>query len=252
MNQQLSRKCAVVTGAAHGIGQATAELFAAEGANVIVADRSLTGEAIAAGIRAGGGAAWFHQVDVASPEQVNALMAFAAATMGGIDIIVNNAGQQLMGVVTDFEVSAWDQMMAVNPRSCFLGAKYGVPYLRQRGGGVIINTASVAGIRGGANGTAYAASKGAIIAFSRALAMELAPDRIRVNAMCPGWVDTPFNDPIVTILGGPAAHDTLVQNTVPLRRQGHPSEIAAGMLFLASDASAYMTGQTLVIDGGLV
>jgi dihydroanticapsin dehydrogenase len=140
--------------------------------------------------------------------------------------------------------------MRVNPRSCFLGAKYGVPYLRERGGGSIVNVSSLAGLKGGPGMTAYSASKGAIIAFTRALAEELAPDNIRANSVCPGWIDTPFNEPAIEFMGGRAQQEEMVQQTVPLKRQGRPEEIAPGILYLASDASSYVTGQELVIDGG--
>ena len=126
-----------------------------------------------------------------------------------------------------------------------------MPYLRLRGGGAIVNVASLAGLKGGPGMTAYSASKGAIVAFTKALAAELAPDTIRVNAMCPGWIDTPFNQPAIDFMGGREAQEAVVRQIVPLQRQGTPDEIAAGILFLASDASSYMTGQALVIDGGV-
>src|SRR5215217_4828491 len=152
---QLEGKVAIITGAATGIGRATALLFAGEGASVVIAD--------------------------VNEDDVQALMERAAEEMGGIDVIVNNAGAQRSGAVTEFEESEWDLLMRVNPRSCFLGAKYGVPHLRERGGGSIVNVSSLAGLKGGPGMTAYSASKGAIIAFTRALAEELAPDKIRAN-----------------------------------------------------------------------
>ncbi|HZY56846.1 MAG TPA: SDR family oxidoreductase, partial [Rubrobacteraceae bacterium] len=133
----------------------------------------------------------------------------------------------------------------------FLGAKYGVPYLRERGSGSIVNIASLAGLKGGPGMSAYSASKGAIIAFTRALAMELAPDNIRVNCVCPGWIDTPFNQPAIEFMGGREEQEKMVQQMVPLQRQGIPEEIAPGILYLASDASSYMTGQARVIAGGV-
>jgi len=142
--------------------------------------------------------------------------------------------------------------MSVNPKSCFLGAKYGVPYLRERGGGSIVNMSSIAGLKGGPGMTAYSASKGAVVAFTKALAAELAPDNIRVNCVCPGWIDTPFNQPAIEFMGGREEQEEMVQQTVPLQRQGIPEEIAPGILYLASDASSYMTGKELVIDGGLL
>jgi dihydroanticapsin dehydrogenase len=249
---QMEGKLAVITGAATGIGRATALLFAQEGASVAVGDINEQGaRQTVADIAAAGGKAWFFPCDVTNAGDVAALFNNAAEAMGGIDIIVNNAGVQRSGRVTEFSEAEWDLLMEVNPRSCFLGAKYGVPYLVQRGGGVIVNVASLAGLKGGPGMTAYSASKGAIIAFTKALAAELAPANIRVNAMCPGWIDTPFNQPAIVFMGGRDVQDRVVEQIVPLGRQGVPEEIATGMLFLASDASSYMTGQALVIDGGV-
>ncbi|MDQ2652388.1 MAG: SDR family oxidoreductase [Chloroflexota bacterium] len=249
---QLEGKLAVITGAATGIGRATALLFAQEGAAVAVGDINEAGaQQTVADIAAAGGKAWFFACDVTNAGDVAALFNNAAEAMGGIDIIINNAGVQRSGRVTEFSEAEWDLLMEVNPRSCFLGAKYGVPYLVQRGGGVIVNVASLAGLKGGPGMTAYSASKGAIIAFTKALAAELAPANIRVNAMCPGWIDTPFNQPAIDFMGGREVQDRVVEQIVPLGRQGVPEEIATGMLFLASNASSYMTGQALVIDGGV-
>ena len=249
---QLDGKSAVITGAATGIGRTTALLFAREGAHVIVGDlNEEEARRTIEGIEAGNGEAQFVRTDVSRAEDVEALMEEAAGFMGGIDIIVNNAGAQRSGLVTEFEESDWDLLMAVNPKSCFFGAKYGVPYLRERGGGSIVNMASLAGLKGGPGMTAYSASKGAIVAFTTALAAELAPDRIRVNCMCPGWIDTPFNQPAIDFMGGRTNQDEVVEQSVPLGRQGSPEEIAPGILFLASDASSYMTGQAMSIDGGV-
>ena len=248
---QLQDKVAIITGAATGIGRATALLFAKEGASVVVADiNEDDAQRTVADIEDKGGSARFVQTDVSEAEDVQALMERSAEEMEGIDVIVNNAGAQRSGAVTEFEESEWDLLMRVNPRSCFLGAKYGVPYLRERGGGSIVNVSSLAGLKGGPGMTAYSASKGAIIAFTRALAEELAPDNIRANSVCPGWIDTPFNEPAIEFMGGRAQQEEMVQQTVPLKRQGTPDEIAPGILYLASDASSYVTGQELVIDGG--
>jgi NAD(P)-dependent dehydrogenase (short-subunit alcohol dehydrogenase family) len=247
---QLEGKVAIVTGAATNIGRETALLFAREGARVIVADlNEEDAQSTVADIGDANGEAQFVRTDVSEAEDMRALMA-AAEKMGGIDIIVNNAGAQRSGAITDFDESEWDLLMRVNPRSCFLGAKYGVPYLRERGGGSIVNVSSLAGLKGGPGMTAYSASKGAIIAFTRALAEELAPDNIRANSVCPGWIDTPFNEPAIEFMGGRAQQEEMVQQIVPLKRQGTPEEIAPGILYLASDASSYVTGQELVIDGG--
>ena len=248
---QLQDKVAIITGAATGIGRATALLFAKEGASVVVADiNEDDAQRTVADIEDKGGSARFVQTDVSEAEDMRTLMERAAQEMGGIDVIVNNAGAQRSGAVTEFEESEWDLLMRVNPRSCFLGAKYGVPYLRERGGGSIVNVSSLAGLKGGPGMTAYSASKGAIIAFTRALAEELAPDNIRANSVCPGWIDTPFNEPAIEFMGGRAQQEEMVQQTVPLKRQGTSEEIAPGILYLASDASSYVTGQELIIDGG--
>lgn len=248
---RLEGKRVVITGAATGIGRATARLFAREGAAIVIGDvNDRDGEEVAAEIRSSDGEAHFVRTDVSRAPDVRALMAAAADTLGGIDVIVNNAGLQRSGAVTEFDEAEWDALMAVNPRSCFLGAKYGVPHLRRQGGGAIVNSGSIAALKGGPGMTAYSASKGAIVAFTKALAAELAPE-IRVNAICPGWIDTPFNQPAIDFMGGREAQEEVIQTIVPLRRQGVPEEIATGMLFLASELSSYMTGQALIIDGGV-
>jgi dihydroanticapsin dehydrogenase len=248
----LGERRAVVTGAASGIGRATALALARAGARVVIGDLNETeGEATAGAVRDRGGDATFAAVDVSDAERMRAFLETAAGTLGGLDVIVNNAGLQRSGRVTDLAESDWDALMAVNPRSCFLGAKYGVPHLRASGGGAIVNMASLAGLKGGPGQTAYAASKGAIIAFSKALAAELGPDGIRVNAICPGWVDTPFNEPPIDFMGGVERQAEMVRATVPLGRQGNVDEIADAIVFLASDAASYMTGHALVVDGGV-
>jgi NAD(P)-dependent dehydrogenase (short-subunit alcohol dehydrogenase family) len=249
---RLEGKLAVITGAATGIGRATARLFVDEGARVVIADINETGGRRTVDELEAGEAASFLRADVSRAAEMEALMNDAADAMGGIDVIVNNAGVQRSGAVTEFDESDWDALMRVNPKSCFFGAKYGVPHLRRRGGGSIVNTASIAGLKGGPGMTAYSASKGAIVAFTKALAAELAADGIRVNSVCPGWIDTPFNQPAIDFMGGREKQHALVRSSVPLGLQGTPEQVAPGIAFLASDSSSYITGQTLVIDGGLV
>lgn len=250
MSGRLEGKRVVITGAAANIGKATALLFAAEGASLVVGDIDEQAQRTADEAAGRGAKATFVRTDVTSSDDMKRLMDAATEAMGGIDVIVNNAGLQRSGSVTEFTEDDWDALMRVNPRSCFLGAKFGVPHLRHAGGGAIVNTASLAGVKGGPGLTGYSASKGAIVAFTKALAAELAPDRIRVNAICPGWIDTPFNQPAIDFMGGPDRQEEVVQAVVPLGRQGVPEEIATGMVFLASDMSSYMTGQALIIDGG--
>jgi NAD(P)-dependent dehydrogenase (short-subunit alcohol dehydrogenase family) len=249
---QFADKRVVITGAATGIGRETAMLMAAEGAAIVIGDINDAGaQEVVSDIAGNGGKAWFLHTDVSQASSVEALMHGANEHVGGIDVIVNNAGVQRSGSITDFSEAEWDLLMDVNPKSCYLTAKYGVPKLRTSGGGVIVNVASLAGLKGGAGMTAYSASKGAIVAFSKALAAELAPDNIRVNTICPGWIDTPFNQPAIDYMGGRAAQEKTIRQIVPMQRQGLPNEIATGIVFLASDASSYMTGQQLVIDGGV-
>jgi NAD(P)-dependent dehydrogenase (short-subunit alcohol dehydrogenase family) len=249
MAGKLDGKGAIVTGAAANIGAATAKLFAAEGAKLVLADIDEATEHTAASIRDDGGQAVFVRTDLTDEGQVEALANQADEKLESIDAMVNNAGLQRSGWVNEFPASEWDALMMVNPRSCFLMAKHVSPLMSD--GGSIINTSSLAGLKGGPGLSGYSASKGAIIGFSRSLAMELAPRKIRVNTLCPGWVDTAFNDPAIELMGGPKAQAQAVDQMVPLKRQAVPEEIAQAMLFLASDMSSYMTGQSLFVDGGV-
>jgi NAD(P)-dependent dehydrogenase (short-subunit alcohol dehydrogenase family) len=249
---QLEGKRAIITGAATGIGAVTAQMFAREGAAVVVADiNEESGQRAVTEIRDQGGKAHFIRTDVTNENEVQALIRQGAEALGGLDILFNNAGAQRSGPITEFEQTQWDLLMAVNPRSCFFGVKHAVPVLRDQGGGSIINMASLAAVKGGAGLTAYAASKGAIVAFTKALAPELAPHGIRVNCVCPGWIDTPFNRPAIDYMGGPEEQERVVKQIVPMGRQGRPEEIAPIVVYLASDGSSYMTGQALVVDGGV-
>jgi len=240
----------VLTGAAANIGAATAELFAREGAKVVIGDIDESARATVDRITGAGGQAWFVRTDVSKGDAMRALFEFAADTIGGIDAVINNAGVQRSSPITDMSESDWDLHMTVNARSCFLAAKYGVPYLRKGTAPAIVNMASVGGFKAPAGLSGYSASKGAIIAFTRTLASELGPEGIRVNCVAPGWVDTPFNNPIVSHMGGRSAQDEAVRAGVPLQRQGRSDEIAEAFLYLASEASSFVTGHALVIDGG--
>lgn len=241
----------VLTGAAANIGAATAELLAAEGADIVIGDVDERAADVAQRIVEAGGRVWFVRTDVSRSDDMRALFDAAVERLGGVDVIINNAGVQRSAPITEMTEDEWDLHMSINARSCFLAARHGVPHLRASGTSpVIVNMASVGGFKAPAGLSAYSASKGAIIAFTRTLAAELGPEGIRVNAVAPGWVDTPFNDPIVSHMGGRAVQDEAVRAGVPLQRQGRPEEIAEAFLYLASDASSFMTGQAVVIDGG--
>jgi NAD(P)-dependent dehydrogenase (short-subunit alcohol dehydrogenase family) len=245
---RLEGKRIIITGAVDNIGKEAARAFVREGARVVIGDiNDAAGRATAAEL---GPATTFIHVDVTDEGSIRDLIDFGVAWLGGLDALCQNAGVQDSGAVTDFDVARWDRVFAVNIRAQFLGAKYAVPHLRKSGKGAIVNMASIAGKRGGAGLTAYSASKGASVAFTNALAKELARDSIRVNAICPGWVDTPFNDPAISFLGGKEAHARVVAG-VPLGRQAKPAEIAPLYVYLASDESSFMTGQAILIDGGV-
>ncbi len=250
--RQMIGKRVVMTGGAAHIGRASALLMAEHGAQIVIGDIDAVGSQETVDlIRAKGGTASFIETDVTNEHAVQTLVDSAAASLGGLDVGFFNAGIQRSGEVTTFPAGDWDALFTVNPRHCFLGAKYITPHLRASGGGSIVLTSSLAGLKGGPGMTAYSASKGAIIGFGRALAAELAADAIRVNVLCPGWVDTPFNQPAIDFMGGAEAQRQAVSAIVPLGRQGQPHEIASAVLYLASDASSYTTGQAMLVDGGV-
>ena len=249
MAGQLDKKRIIITGGVNNIGKEAARHFVAEGAKVVIGDiNEAAGRATVAELGPG---THFVKVDVTDEASVRQLIESAVAWLGGLDVLCQNAGLQHSGAVTEFDAKRWDAIFAVNSRAHFFGAKHAIPHLRKSGKGSIINTASLAGKRGGPGMTAYSASKGAVIAFGTALAMELARDNIRVNTICPGWVDTPFNQPAIDFMGGRAQQENVVKQIVPLGRQAIPSEIAPLFVYLASDESSYMTAQAITIDGGV-
>jgi len=249
MAGRLAGKRIILTGGVNNIGKEAAIHFVKEGARVVIGDiDEAGGKQTAAEL---GSSAHFVPVDVTREDAVRTLIERGVSWLGGLDVLAQNAGLQHSGLVTDFEAARWDALFAVNSRAHFFGAKYAIPHLRKAGKGSIINTSSLAGKRGGPGMTAYSASKGAVIAFSTALAMELAKDNIRVNTICPGWVDTPFNQPAINFMGGRDTQEAVVKAIVPLGRQAVPSEIAPLFVYLASDESSYMTAQAITVDGGV-
>ena len=247
MGKLLEGKAAVVTGAASGIGAASAIRFAAEGASVVVADiRPAKAEAIVADIVRGGGRAALCEVDVQNPESVERMIALCVRLFGGIDVLYNNAGTLRQGTAVELPVKDWDLVMAVNVRSVFLGAKYAIPHMRERGRGSIISTASVSGLQGDAGSVVYSASKAAVINLTRALSNDHAAEGIRVNAICPGTIETP---PVARALADERIRQQYVQAHT-MRRLGRPEEVANVAVWLASDESSFVTGEAIVVDGG--
>jgi len=244
----LKGKVAIVTGAGSGIGAASARRFAAEGAHVVVADiRLQKADEVAAEITADGGSAIGSQVDVSDNDSVEAMVATAVNAYGGLDVLFNNAGTLRPGTAVELSVADWDLVMAVNVRSVFLGAKHAVPAMMTRGGGSIVNTASVSGLHGDGGAVVYAASKAAVINLTRALSTDHAPDGIRVNAICPGTIRTP---PVERMMADPAVLQLNI-DAHALGRLGQPEEIAAVAAWLASDESSFVTGEAITVDGGL-
>ncbi len=231
---EFAGQVAFVTGGASGIGQALVTALHDAGATVAVADISGT-----------------PPVDVSDAAQVEAALAGVVAAHGRLDMVFSNAGVLVAGPAEQLAIADFDRTIAVNLRGAFLVARFAIPHLRRGGGGSIVFTASTSALVGAAGESAYAASKAGIAGLARALAAEVAADGIRVNVAAPGWVNTPFNDPVWNLAPVRAEAERAMLATVAQRRQAHPREIAATMLFLASRNASYVTGQVLAVDGGL-
>src|SRR5690349_6858909 len=249
---KLEQRVAVITGAGSGIGQAMARLFAGEGARILAADvNESAAQETARMITEAGGTCRTFAVDVSRPEQVRAMIEAAIAAFGRIDILCNNAGIGSTTDVVECEPDEWDRVMTVNVKSVYLGCKYAIPHMLAQGGGVIVNTASVAGMVGLPKRASYSASKGAVIALTRQVAVEYVEQGIRVNCLCPGTVDSPWVGRLLQQADDPVAARQALVARQPLGRLGTPDEIAAAALYLVSDDAAFITGTGLVIDGGL-
>ncbi len=253
---QVSGKVALVTGGASGIGKATALTLGREGAAVMVTDLNQAGaEAVAAEIVGAGGKAQAMPQDTTDEDRWQAVIAATEAAFGKLDVLVNNAGIAIAGPIETYSLADWRKQQAVNVDGVFLGVKHAFPAMRRAGGGSIINLSSIAGLRGNRSGLgAYSATKGAVRLFTKTAALEGAKDKIRVNSVHPGIIETPIWDAILP--GGEAGRNAGDLNvraraSVPTGVLGQPQDIANGILFLASDQSSYMSGSELVIDAGV-
>ncbi|HLZ72433.1 MAG TPA: SDR family NAD(P)-dependent oxidoreductase [Dehalococcoidia bacterium] len=249
---RLEGKVALVTGAGSGIGRATAKRLASEGAKLVVAElNEEAGTATAAQIEDTGGEAVFVRADVSRAEDVEATVAAAVKRFGALHIVHNNAGiMPRGGPVEQMSEEHWTSVIATNLTGVYLGCKYAVPALIAAGGGAIVNTASLAGIRGRPYQAAYVAAKGGVIALTKALAIELAPHNIRVNCICPGGTDTPLIRPPGRTEEEIARSRPAIVAHLPYQRFARPEEMADAVLYLVSAESSYVNGHALVIDGG--
>jgi len=250
-NGRLAQKTAIITGAASGIGRATALLFAREGANVVLADMQTSAlEETLQLVKAAGGQGVARTTNVAVEADVQGLVELALSTYGRIDIVCNNAGiTGKYGGPEDWDGEDWQRVYAVNVLGAVYTTKHVAGHMQERRSGAIVNTASVAGIRSGAGGNAYSASKAALINFTQTAACDLGGYNVRVNAVCPGLIETGMTKPVFDYARS-SGKEAKLGSRCELRRYGHPEEVAAAILFLASDEASFITGQALPVDGG--
>jgi NAD(P)-dependent dehydrogenase (short-subunit alcohol dehydrogenase family) len=248
---QLADKVALITGGASGIGRATSLLFAREGATVVIADlNARSGQEVVNDITQTGKRACFESGDVTRATDCHRVVERTLSEFGKIDVLFNNAGIIRRATVLDLSEEDWDRVMAVNVKSIFLLSREVIPHMQKAGGGSIINTASGWGLTGGAKAAVYCASKGAVVLLTKAMAVDHGPQNIRVNCICAGDTDTGMLRSEAQQLG--EASDRFLAEAAkrPLGRVGTPEEIARAALYLASDASSFVTGAALVVDGG--
>ncbi|MFG1230340.1 SDR family oxidoreductase [Xanthobacter wiegelii] len=246
---RLSNKICIVTGGASGIGRAASLIFAREGATVAIADKS--GAAAGRVAEEAGNGAFAIEVDVSKSFDVERMIKQVVERCGRLDVLVNNAGYGIPGDVTQTDEDDWNRLMAVNINGVFFGCKYAIPEMRAIGGGSIINTASIVATVGIRDRAAYCASKGAVAALTRAMALDHVADKIRVNAIAPGTIDSPYFQEMFAKSPRAAEMRRELEARQAMNRLGQPEEIANGMLFLASDEASFMTGAILTIDGGM-
>ncbi len=248
---RLKDKVAIITGAASGIGRASALKFAREGASVVAVDgQREANEETATAIRAEGGKATAVQADVTDAAAVQRMVEAATGEYGRLDILFNNAGISVGGTILEMDEETFDRLFAVNVKGVFLGCKAAIPVMVAQGGGVILNTASQLGTVGSRASVAYPATKGAVIQLTRCLALDHAPDGIRVNSICPGPIDTPMVHRLRQASGDPEAAMRSRIERIPLGRIGEAREMADVAAYLCSDEASFITGTAILADGG--
>ena len=252
-DHDLSGRVAIVTGAAMGIGKACALALARSGASVVLVDIDVpAGEAALAEVAATGAPARFVRADVNSMADIDAAADAAVAEFGGIDILVNNAARAIGGKVDEIDEATWNTVISTNLTSVWRGMKACVPVMKRRGGGSIVSMSSVQSLTGFSGWAAYAAAKGGINSLTQQAALDLAPHKIRVNAVAPGTIMTPLNEKVFREHPDPEALIRTWNEAHPLGRFGQPEEVAEAVLFLASDRASFITGTILRVDGGLL
>ena len=250
--KRVENKACVVTGAGSGIGKAIAERLAEEGGKILCVDlKGETAIATVEGIRNTGGIAGAYAADVSDPLQVNAFVAKCVELYGKIDVLVNNAGVNIPGVLHEVPDEVIDKTLNVNVKGPIYGCRAAIPYMLENGGGSIVNISSVNGLVSEPFLAVYSASKGAIVMLTRGVALDYAKKGIRCNVICPGWVDTPINYAHAEMLGGLEKVYSTIDSFQPIGRPGEPREIAHLALFLASDEASFMTGSVIAADGGM-